>query len=436
MMISGFLFITVGYVRGNMALLLFALPFDNTLNALPGVSLVKVMLVMTFLSLLLHGKGFVPYVQNKVFQSKAILGLVIVFLAAATLSIDWRMSIVEAYGIIQLVLIISTCWYMTRRMPQIIPWLERVFVIYGVALFMAIFYVHRIDVFYDRLFLARFLGPNTIAVLYFGLAILAYSHWRMKGTVFHFIAFCICVIAVFLSGNRSIPFGLVFALTMVLLVSMQKNRVRLIITIAAPLALLIFIFPTKEDSFLWNARARIFYGFEQVYRSLMNEGWVTTNDNVRATKVQRSSSLETDIRWELYKHTIESTKENPVLGSGPGTSSEVISRFMGYKKSVHSNINYVLLDYGLAGLAYCLFGLIFLFRYALARRQSTASKQFIVILVVFLIDGLAHTNMMDAIVVFFVALSGFKIGAPTVEQASNRVRTLERWGIREYRVRV
>jgi len=408
--LAGLFFLLVGNLKGNFIMLLFAIPFENTINILPSVSLIKALSIITFFSFIVHGRNFVPFIFKNLVINKFILSFVAIFFSAALVGENHGNFLNEMTGFIQNIMILSICWYAVKRMPGSMPWIEKAFIFYGLAILILIFSVHDISVFKERLFLSRFLGPNTIAVLYSGLAVLAYTYWRLSGSKFYLLAFAAFGVAIILSGNRSLPFGFVFFILLSFFLNLKVNKIRLFV-LAGSLAVIFFVFPFDDDSFINNSRSRVLYGFEQFYDLIIQGSEeMSTEERSQKTNILRTSNIQKDIRTDLYRKTVESAMENPILGTGPGTSNITIERYFGISKNPHSNFNLLLLDYGLTGFIFFMIVEFVFIRFGYKNISSVEGKQFFVLLVMFSIDGLVHTNLKDSIVILFLAITGFKVG--------------------------
>jgi|GEM_PF-6193410 len=409
--ILGFFFLLIGKPVWNLLLLVLCIPFENTLVIPSSISLIKAMTILTFLSLAIHRKDFISFIIDKLITNKFFLVFVGIFIASSLFSVEKSTIIGEVLGWIQWFLILLYIWYVCEREDRAIGLIEKSLIGLGIAILFMIFVVQGYSSLSTRLYLARFLNSNKLAVIYTGLSVVAYgilakSRSRIVGVIL--LTF---LVSIMLTGNRSVPVGFFIYFVLVIFLSSKINKLR-VFAVTAALILLFLIIPFKRDSFLFNSRERISYTFKQLYELVLHkETTISTFEESYHTSLYRSSRIDSDARWLMYQEAFNIFLKNPIVGSGPGNTlfERTIFRVYQRPKGMHSNVSEMLLYFGLFGFVFMIFLVITLFRFSYRWLSLIESKQFLFLLIVFFIDGLFHVNYIDSVIVMFLALTGFRL---------------------------
>ena len=409
--IAGISFFLIGKPSWNYILLLFAIPFEDKLNIIPQLSLIKSMSVLTFLSLTFHRKDFIPFVYEKFIMNHNFLIFLGLFAVSSILALEKALVIGEFMDLAQVFLIIVFTWYLYDRSPQSIRQIEISYILFGLVLLWIIFSVQGIATQTQRLSLARLVSPNTLAPFFIGLAVIAYNLWSKKHSKVMVILILIFIGSVILTGNRSIPLGFFIFLLFYLTSVYRLNRVKFIVPTAIFLIVLMVI-PLKRDSFIFNTRTRITYTFKQIYELVFHgRTRISSYEQAYHTDIYRSSRIDQDLRLMFYQVAFDVVKKRPLFGAGPGSRvfERSFTRLYGFYRSVHSNLGEIAVFYGFIGL-FLFFALIFkLIRYGYNRLTYMEGKLFLAIVIMFFIDGLFHRNYKDAVIIAFATMMGFKL---------------------------
>ncbi len=180
----------------------------------------------------------------------------------------------------------------------------------------------------------------------------------------------------------------------------------------ALLGILFLIIPLQRDSFLFNSRERITYTFKQLYELVVHkETSISAYEERYHTSLYRSSRIENDSRWFMYREALRIFSRSPIVGAGPGNTlfNRAVNQVYGRPKGMHSNISEIMLFYGIFGFLFLIFLLIKLYRFGKRSLYLVEGKQFLVLLIVFFVDGLFHVNYFDSVIVMFLAFTGFRL---------------------------
>jgi hypothetical protein len=399
-------------IKGSFIVLLAIIPFENSITLLPSLSMMKICTIITFIAFTINTKDFLNFFIENVFVNRKVLLFGIVFVASTLMRSEGGSALQEAQGLLQLCMLIGITWYYVDKYDEEILSIERYLIIYGFVIIGLIVLAQGYQTLTQRLFLARFLGPNSLAVLYTAFAVIAYQHWSRTRSIKYGIALVIFCATVYLTGNRSIVFGFMVYIVVYLGLSMRKGKrdiAKLLISVASISAIL-FIVPFEKDSFLFNVKTRMFYSLQQVYEMVVvGHSEIKDEEQRYHTELYRSARLDSDIRGKLYSASLKRLKDNLYFGSGPGSHANVFTGFAGFKKDLHSNLNTIAVDYGLLGLAIFFFIIARLFLFAYNNIGSLEGKTLIVLLVLYFIDGLLHTNYQDGIIAVFLTVAAVKL---------------------------
>ena len=409
--VLGFFFLLIGKPLWNLLLLIFCIPFENSLQIVPALSLIKAMTILTFISMAIHRKDFISFIFDKLIINKFFLVFVGIFLTSSFFSVEKSAIIGELLDWIQWLLILVFIWYACEREDRAASLIEKSFIGLGIAILFMIFIVQGFSNLSTRLFLARFLNPNTLAVTYTGLLVIVYGVWAKRRTKIITALLLIFLISIILTGNRSIPIGFFVYLVLVFFLSYKINKLR-VLAITTVLIVLFLIIPFKRDSFLFNARERVAYTFKQLYELVVHKKTkISAYEERYHTSLYRSARIDSDARWLMYQEALNIFLKNPVVGSGPGNTlfDRTIFRVYQRPKGMHSNVSEILLYFGLVGFLFLIFLAIILFRFGSRWLSLVEGKQFMVLLIVFLVDGLFHVNYLDSLIVMFLAFTGFRL---------------------------
>lgn len=407
----GLLFVLIGKPIWNLLLLLFCIPFENSLVVIPQLSLIKAMSVITFISLTIHRSDFISFIVDKLVTNKFFLAFVFIFVASAILARDQGNLTQVLLGWIQWIIILVCIWYTYLKEREYRRFIEKALIVYGVIVAWLIFAVQGFAALGNRLFLARFLGPNTLAPMYLGLAALAYGFWQDSKSKIYFVIMLLFSVCIILTGNRSIPLGFGIFLVYIVLFSTKINKTRIIIFAALFGALFLFL-PFPRDSFLFNVRTRLTYSFKQMYELATNKkSTITAREMQYHTDIYRSSRIEQDARWQMYREAMNIFKKNPILGAGPGNTlfERRAIKIFGKPKGTHSTFSEILLFYGTIGILLYLIIIFSLIRMGHKYLKEIEGRQFLALIITFAIDGLFHINYQDSVTMMFLAITGFNL---------------------------
>jgi O-antigen ligase len=409
--ILGFFFLLIGKPVWNLILLIICIPFENTLEISSFISLIKAMTILTFLSMAIHRKDFISFIFDKLIMNKFFLVFVGIFIASSLFSIEKSAIIGEVLGWIQWLLILVFIWYACEREDRAIGLIEKSLIGLGIAILFMIFVVQGFSNLSTRLFLARFLNPNTLAVVFTGLSVVAYGVWAKSRSKIVAVILLTFLLSIILTGNRSVPVGFFIYLVSVFFLSYKINKLR-VFAVTTVLIVLFLIIPFQRDSFLFNARERVMYTFKQMYELVVHkETTISAYEESYHTSLYRSSRIDSDARWLMYQEALNIFLKNPIVGSGPGNTlfDRTIFRVYQRPKGMHSNVSEIMLYFGLFGFVFMIFLVITLFRFSSRWLSLVESKQFLFLLIVFFIDGLFHVNYLDSVIVMFLAFAGFRL---------------------------
>jgi len=405
----------------NFILLVFTIPFENSLQILPQLSLIKAMAILTFLSFSIHRRDFINFIIEKLIFNKVFLTFGVIFVISSLLALE-KAGILEALtNWIMWFLILAYVWFVYERESQAIYYVEVSFIIYGFVILFLIFFVQGIPTLGKRLMLQKLISPTAIAVTFTSMAIISYSFWAKTRSKLQLLVTIIFGVIVLLTGNRSIPIGFIFYIILSLTIYSKTRRMRVIVSIGTVIILFI-LFPFERDTLPYNMRTRIVYTFQQIYEMIIHgKTSISTDEYVYHTSIYRSSRIDSDQRNLMYREAMKIFKKNPIIGVGPGSRifSKRYREITGLVRATHSNISEILIFYGIVGFILYIFVFYRLFRYGYKNYTQIEGKIFCATLGIFFVDGFFHGNYMDSIVVLILAMTGFKVNRQVNESEQN-----------------
>ena len=398
----------------NLVLLLTAIPFENSVTLTSSLSLIKAMSVLTFISFIFNSKYFIKHLFNGYIRNIYFILFWICFFISTATGIDQSFADIlrEITGWFQWFIILSIIHYYFKYVNiNSLDQLENFLIKYGLIILVFIVVIQGPNLLTNRLYFGRYLGPNTLAILFTALLLLLYSIDYRNKMVIHFIGI-IFFLAIISTGNRSMMIGLIIASLMLFFKFIRIINVKSILLIIA--FLLVIFFPYKQDSFLFNAQTRIIYPIVQIkdYFLSGDDFEIGNEDYSYHTSIYRSSAItKENERIMLYQLAFMIANDNPIFGHGPGTLvyNNILNNVLDKQKNIHSTFLDILLKYGYVGL---ILSLLFFTRLLIRSFNASNTPRGIALFILLIglsVDALFHTQYQDSIVLVFVSIFTFRL---------------------------
>jgi O-antigen ligase len=416
----------IGKPVWNFALLIVAILFEQRLVILPELSLIKAMTITTFLAFAIHRRDFIHFIVDRLVTNRFFILWVLIFIVSSIFAEDNSSIISELLGFIQWLLVLIFVWYVYEKETHAVDSVEKWALLLGVCVLFLIIFVQGLSSLNRSLILHFFLNPNHIAFFFIGLVVLSYYRWIKTKEKKYLILLCVFIASIILTGNRSIPLGFIIFLFVYFILISRVRRIYIFVSTAL-LVIIFLILPFKQDSMFFNVRTRITYSFKQAYELLRyNKISITPREEYYHTDIYRSSRIDKDVRLIQYREALALFKRNPIFGAGPGNNilSVRMERIIGRIKGIHSNLIEITIFYGLIGLVFSLYLFFFLMKFGYHHKSTIEGKLLMLLVVIFFVDGLFHTNYKDSVFVLYMTMLGCKVRVVSGEEQLEFGRSL------------